>query len=211
MRVILVSLGLLVALLLTASGCGGGAVTSEPTPAPTVTTTATLPPSPSPTPTPAHVGSTVTISSGSQAIAVKLVRAISTRWVGFLGEGGPVVGGVTFEGSGKWIVVRLHFKNTGTTRYTSQVANWSWLQAKLRNGQMRRTEAAGEDADFDNTYDINTNYTDAQGPTNAGQLVLTAGHGTYWDVAFAVGTKTKGVSFTYQGPGNIKATWVLKP
>lgn len=210
MRVILASLGLLaIVLILIESGCGNSHANVPPAPAPTVTVTTT--PTPVPSPAPAHVGSIVTISSGSQAIAVKLVRVIPTRWVGFLGEGGPVVGGVTFEGSGKWIVVRLHFENTGTARYASQVANWSWLRAKLKSGQVKNVEAAGEDADFNNTYNINANYSDAQGPTNTGQLVLTAGHGTYWDVAFAVGTKTKGVSFTYQGPGNIKATWVLKP
>jgi hypothetical protein len=210
MRVILASLGLLaVVLVLIASGCGNNTVSVKSTPAPMVT--ATSAPAPSPTPTPARVGSTVTISSGSQAIAVMLVRAIPTRWVGFLGEGGPTPGGVTFEGAGNWIVIRLYFKNTGATPYHSQVANWSWLEARMKNGQTKRVEAAGEDADFNNVYDVNANYSDAQGPANIGRLALTAGHGTYWDVAFAVGAKTKGVSFTYQGPGDIKATWVLRP
>lgn len=209
MRVILLSLGLLAVVI--AGGCGASTTSSPPTPASTVA--ATVPPSPTPTPTPTpRVGSTVTISSGSQQIKVRMTGGLFLKHVPFLGMF-PVQVGVTYDGLGTYLVLVLHFTNTGTTRYTSQVANWAWLTVKKHSGGTRQIVAAGSDNAGTYDYNAGMGLGDIQGTDHTGQMVLLPGKSMKWAVAFALSKKlqqtTDPVSFTYQGPGNKKVTWLL--
>lgn len=174
-------------------------------------------PTPTPTPNvplPSHIGSAVTIGSGSQQIKVRLTGGLFLKHVPFLGVTDLDAGGVTYDGAGAYLVLILHITNTGTTPYTSQVANWAWLTVKKRSGATMQIDAAAR-TDFADTYNDNDNYSDIQGSDNTGRLVLNPGKSIKWAVAFAiskkVGRTTDPVSFTYQGPRNIKATWLLKP
>jgi len=206
-KVIPLCLGLLAVVI--AGGCGASTASSPPTPASTVAAVATVPPSPTPTPTP-RVGSAVTISGSGQQIKVRMTGGLFLKHVPFLGMF-PVQLGATYDGLGSYLVLVLHFANTGTTRYTSQVANWAWLTVKKHAGGTRQIVAAGSDnADPNN---LNATWSDMQGTDHTGQMVLAPGKSMKWAIAFPISKRiqqtTDPVSFTYQGPGNKKVTWLL--
>jgi len=158
---------------------------------------------PSPTPKPPGTGDTIRIGSGEQQIDVKVLQAVKVRWVPFLGSPGATEPGVKLSGGWRIFVVLLRFKNTGSSFYHSRVANWSWLDVKQNPAS--HIEAMGTEYDFD--------YQDLQsdGDTleDIGLMQLDPGHAEKWFVAFKIRAVAKPVSFTYQGPGDQKATWVF--
>jgi len=158
---------------------------------------------PSSAPKPPGIGDTIRVGSGEQQIDVKLLAAFKVRWVPFLGSLGATEPGVKLSGGWRIFVVVLRFKNTGSSFYHSRVANWSWLDVK--NNYASHIEAMGTEWDFD--------YQDLQGDGDAlediGVMQLDPGHAKRWLVAFKVRAVAKPVSFTYQGPGGHKVTWVF--
>ena len=167
------------------------------------------PASPTPTPRPATTVSAsepVTIGDPSDAVWVKCLGTVALRSVPFLGIW-PTEVGTTFVGRGHYLVVILRFTNVGQTPYHAQVANWAWLTVKTTAGTKRLDAAAR--TDFADTYNVNDNLSDLQGRDHTGRLEIAPGKSTKWAIAFPVTPRMHRVSFTYQGPGNRRVTWVF--
>lgn len=170
------------------AACGTAAVVNE-----AAKTTAEEPPGPteltkSPTPPPERhaFGQSQIIRDGKEGLEVTpLSLTISKR---------PPASVAPIQTGKGWVyaIVRVRFKNVGSTFTESQVGMWSRLEC-LNNAEDNVT------ADW---------MGDTQG--NMGTLELDPGDKMTWQVTFSVRKTAEPVSYSYQGPGDHTDTWYVK-
>ncbi len=145
------------------------------------------------------------MGQGKDAIKLQLVSVVSSRRVNFLDRGVQFHSGVNAPAGKTFVVVDLKFTGLGSSGYEARVPQWSWL-AVTGGGATATVRACGEGT-------TSQPYTDMQTSTVLiPEAVLYVGQNDTrgWKVAFLVPVGTRSVTFTYQGPDNIKATWVLQ-
>jgi hypothetical protein len=123
------------------------------------------------------------ISSGAQSISVTIDPPYKTRSAGWTDA--------TPSRRQTLIVVKVHFQNTGTKPYGSNVDEWCWLSVK---GNKRAVVKPNSLDDYQGDF---------------GRIDLEPGKGATWKATFLVRKTAEPVSFTYQGPGNRKVTWTF--
>lgn len=123
------------------------------------------------------------ISSGGQSITVTIGPPRKTRSADWM-DSSPTPKLYRF------IVVKVHFTNSGTKSYGAAVDTWCWLTVT------GNTKAVVQPDSLDDT----------QGSIGDGRIDLEPGHSATWNATFLVRKTAKPVSFTYQGPGNRKVT-----